>query len=132
MRLTNGIHHIAIKACGTEKYGEVMHFYTDILGMAVVRKWGEGENAGAMVDTGNSVMEIFANGNDIPGEGALRHIAFDTDDTDACVAAVRNAGYTVTVEPKDIVIEADKPLAARIAFCIGPVGEIIEFFQVKH
>jgi len=131
MSLTKGIHHIAIKAKGVKEYEKVMHFYTQVLGMPVVRRWGKDDNLGAMVDTGNSVLEIFSNAPDMPDQGALRHIAFDVEDTDACIAAVKEAGYAVTVEPKDIVIEADYPLAARIAFCIGPVGESIEFFQVK-
>ncbi len=131
MKLTKGIHHIAIKAKGIEKYNETLNFYTNILGMETVRSWGEGDDLGTMVDTGNSVMEIFSNAPEEFFEGALRHIAFDVEDTDACINAVKAAGYTVTVEPKDIVIQADKPLGARIAFCIGPVGETIEFFQVK-
>lgn len=131
MGLTKGIHHIAIKAKGIEQYRKTLDFYVNVLGMKTVRSWGEGDNLGTMVDTGNSVMEIFSNAPDVFGEGALRHIAFDVEDTDACINAVKAAGYTVTVEPKDIVIQADVPLAARIAFCIGPVGETIEFFQVK-
>lgn len=131
MRLTKGIHHVAIKAMGIQKYEEVMRFYTEILGMPVVRRWGSGDDLGAMVDTGNSVLEIFSNGENMPEQGALRHIAFEVEDTDACVKAVREGGYPITVEPKDIVIQADEPLAARIAFCIGPVGESVEFFQVK-
>ncbi len=131
MGLTKGIHHIAIKAKGIEQYRKTLDFYVNVLGMKTVRSWGEGDNLGSMVDTGNSVMEIFSNAPDVFGEGALRHIAFDVEDTDACINAVKEAGYTVTVEPKDIVIQADVPLSARIAFCIGPVGETIEFFQVK-
>lgn len=131
MGLTKGIHHIAIKAKGIEQYRKTLDFYVNVLGMKTVRSWGEGDNLGSMVDTGNSVMEIFSNAPDVFGEGALRHIAFDVEDTDACINAVKEAGYTVTVEPKDIVIQADYPLSARIAFCIGPVGETIEFLQVK-
>ena len=40
-------------------------------------------------------------------------------------AAVRAAGYPITVEPNSLVI-ADLP--ARIAFCVGPLHEEIEFF----
>ncbi len=131
MGLTKGIHHIAIKAKGIEQYRKTLDFYVNVLGMKTVRSWGEGDNLGSMVDTGNSVMEIFSNAPEVFEEGALRHIAFDVENTDACINAVKEAGYTVTVEPKDIVIQADTPLSARIAFCIGPVGETIEFFQVK-
>lgn len=126
-----GVHHIALKACGTEQFNRTIAFYRDILGLPVVRTWGEGENIGMMLDTGAGLLEIFANATDCPGQGALRHLAFAVEDTDACVEAVRAAGYEITIEPKDIVIASTPPYPARIAFCIGPVGEEIEFFQVK-
>ena len=127
----NGVHHIALKAKGLEEYKKLFDFYHEILGLPVVRTWGEGENVGTMLDTGAGLMEIFANAEEELGQGAIRHMAFDVEDTDACVEAVRNAGYQITVEPTDIVIASCPPYPAKIAFCIGPVGEEIEFFQVK-
>ena len=47
----------------------------------------------------------------------LRRLAFAVKDVDACVEAVRAAGYEITVEPNDIVIPSNPPLPARIAFC---------------
>ena len=126
-----GVHHIALKACGLEAFEKTVCFYHRILGMPIARTWGEGENVGMMIDTGAGLLEIFANAPDAPGQGALRHLAFAVEDTDACVEAVRAAGYQITTEPKDIVIGSVPPYPARIAFCIGPVGEEIEFFQVK-
>lgn len=126
-----GIHHIALKAKGIENYKQMFEFYHEILGLPVVREWGEGENLGAMLDTGAGMLEIFSNAKDRLGEGALRHIAFAVEDVDACISAVRAAGYEVTIEPKDIVIASEPPLPARIAFCIGPVGEDVEFFMEK-
>jgi glyoxylase I family protein len=35
------------------------------------------------------------------------------------------------MEPTDICIPSAAPYPARIGFCIGPVGEEIEFFQEK-
>lgn len=132
MALTKGVHHIAVKAKGVPAFEKTMHFYTQILGMPVVRTWGEGENLGAMVAIGGgSVMEIFSNAPDELPQGTIRHIALATDDVDACVKAVREAGYQITVEPNDIVIGSVPPFPARIAFCIGPVGEEIEFFCEK-
>ena len=129
---TKGVHHIALKAQGKEAFDRLMHFYRDLLGMTVVRTWGEGDSSAAMLDTGDGTMlEVFANAPDTLGMGALRHLAFATDDPDACIEAVRAAGYTVTMEPKDIVIPSMPPYPARIAFCIGPVGEEVEFFQEK-
>ena len=127
----NGVHHIALKANGIENFRELVSFYHDILGLPIVREWGEGEGIGMMLDTGAGLLEIFANAPDRLSSGALRHLAFDVENTDVCLEAVRAAGYTVTMEPTDIVISSNPPYPARIAFCIGPVGEEVEFFQVK-
>ena len=129
--MIKGIHHIALKAKGLDNFNKLVEFYRDILGLPVVRTWGTAEDPAMMLDTGAGLLEIFANANDELGSGALRHMAFEVDNTDACVAAVRAAGYKITMEPTDIVISSEPPYPARIAFCIGPVGEEVEFFQVK-
>ncbi len=126
-----GVHHIALKAKGLAAYDKLLGFYHDILGMPLVRTWGEGESLGAMVDTGAGLLELFSDAVDERGEGALRHLALAVENVDACVAAVRAAGYTVTMEPKDIVIASNPPYPARIAFCVGPVGEEVEFFAER-
>ena len=129
---TNGIHHVAIKAKGYDAFQKMMHFYTELLGMPVVRTWGQGDESAAMLDTGDgAMMEVFANAPDELGMGALRHIAFACEDVDGMIERVREAGYTVTMKPKDIVIPSNPPYPARIAFCIGPVGEELEFFCEK-
>ena len=129
---TKGIHHVALKAKGYAAFEKMISFYHELLEMPVVRTWGEGDNSAAMLDTGNGgMLEIFANAPDELGMGALRHIAFEVEDPDACIERVRAAGYIVTMEPKDIEIPSMPPYPARIAFCIGPVGEEVEFFCVK-
>ena len=125
-----GVHHVALKCDGTAEFEKTLHFYQDVLGLEPVRSWGEGENAGAMLSTGDGLLEIFASGRKLP-QGAIRHFALRTERVDDCVAAVRTAGYPITVEPKDIVIASNPPFPARIAFCTGPVGEEIEFFQER-
>lgn len=125
-----GIHHVALKCDGTAEFEKTLHFYQNVLGLEPVRSWGEGENAGAMLSTGDGLLEIFASGKKLP-QGAIRHFALRTERVDDCVAAVRAAGYPITVEPKDIVIASNPPFPARIAFCTGPVGEEIEFFQER-
>ena len=84
-----------------------------------------------MYDTGAGLMEIFETEETPLETGTIRHFAFAVEDTDACVEAVRAAGYEVFVEPKDIEIASEIPFPARIAFCRGPVGEEIEFFHEK-
>lgn len=125
-----GIHHVALKCDGTAEFEKTLHFYQDVLGLEPVRSWGEGENAGAMLSTGGGLLEIFASGRKLP-QGAIRHFALRTERVDDCVAAVRAAGYPITMEPKDIVIASNPSFPARIAFCTGPVGEEIEFFQER-
>ena len=129
-KLITGIHHVALKCCGVEEFEKTVHFYRDILGIPVARTWGEGTGSGAMLDTGSGVIEIFANGEERLPKGAVRHFALGTEDVDGCVAAVRAFGCEITMEPNDIVIQSQVPYPARIAFCIGPVGEEIEFFHV--
>ncbi|MBQ9116248.1 MAG: VOC family protein [Clostridia bacterium] len=126
-----GVHHIALKAKGMEAYEKMLEFYHGILGMPIVRTWETGGGLAAMVDTGAGMLELFSNAPDELGMGALRHLAFAVEDPDVCIEAVRAAGYTVTMEPKDIVIGSEPPYPARIAFCIGPVGEEVEFFKER-
>ena len=126
-----GIHHVALKCQGVAEFNKTVSFYRDILGLPVARSWGDGEEAGIMLDTGAGLFEIFANACDRPEAGAFRHLALEVENTDVCIEAVRAAGYKITMEPTDICIASNPPYPARIAFCIGPVGEEIEFFCVK-
>lgn len=130
-RLVNGLHHVSMKCHKGEEYNKVVAFYTEVLGLKTVRTWGETEIDGVMLDTGNGLIEIFANRDSEPETGIIRHFALATEDVDGCVEAVRNAGYQIFVEPKDIEISSEPPFKARMAFCYGPLGEQIEFFQEK-
>ncbi|MCQ2501353.1 MAG: VOC family protein [Lachnospiraceae bacterium] len=131
MSLIKGTHHVALKCKSAEEFEKTILFYTKVLGLEIIRSWGEGDDAGIMLNTGNSILEIFAAGKVSDSTGSVHHFALATDDVDACVAAVREAGYPITTEPEDIVIPSTPGMPARIAFCIGPVGEEIEFFTEK-
>lgn len=126
--MITGIHHVSMKCCDPDKYREALRFYRDILGLRVYRQWAEG----ALLDTGAGLIEIFSNGPGVPEKGAVRHFALACDDVDAQIEAVRQAGYEVFIEPNDIQIPAVPPVRARMAFCIGPLGEEIEFFDEKR
>ena len=126
--MITGIHHVSMK-CGTqEEFERAKDFYLGVLGMSLAREWPEG----IMIDTGRGLIEIFCSGEGIREKGAVRHVAFGTDDVDGTAEKVRAAGYTVFLGPKDILIPSDPPLPARMAFCFGPLGEEIEFFQEKE
>ncbi len=125
MSLIKGIHHIALKCCDKEEYEKTITFYGDVLGLELARSW----DSGTMFNTGTGLLEIFNNGESQLEQGVVRHFALATDDVDSCVEAVSNAGYEVFMEPKDISIPSEPAYPARIAFCYGPMGEEIEFFQ---
>ncbi len=126
-RLIKGIHHVALKASSEEEYRKTVDFYKNILGLEVARVW----DAGIMFETGSGLIEIFNNANSQLEQGTIRHFAFAVDDVDACVRVVADAGYEVFMGPKDILIPSDPGFPARMAFCFGPLGEEIEFFQEK-
>ena len=126
-----GIHHIALKCQGVAELDKTLHFYKEVLGLQEERRWGAGEQTGVMLSTGGGLLEIFADATDRPQAGAVRHVALAVRDTEQAVAAVRAAGYTVTTPPTDICIPSEIPYPAKIAFCIGPVGEELEFFEEK-
>ena len=125
--MITGIHHVSLKCGTTKEFEKAKDFYLDVLGFAPVREWPEG----IMIDSGNGLLEIFSNGPGVKSKGAVRHIAFGTDDVDGVIEKVKAAGYEVFIEPKDIVIRSDPPFPARMALCYGPLGEELEFFQEK-
>jgi glyoxylase I family protein len=124
-----GFHHVAIRA---HDFDASVRFYTQALGFVETIRWGEGSKRAIMLDAGDgNYLEIFANA--APGpkpEGAILHFALRTTDADAAIERARAAGAEVTVEPKDLTLQSTPgPTPIRIAFCKGPDGEIIEFFQ---
>lgn len=50
---------------------------------------------------------------------------------DELVEKVRNAGYRVSVEPKNVDMQTDPVFPIRVAFIEGPLHESIELFCEK-
>lgn len=124
-----GFHHVAVKV---HDFDAALRFYREALGFAEKVTWGEGDKRAAMLDTGDgSYLEVFAGGPaEPPAGGSLVHFAVRTDDVDGAIERVRKAGMRVTVEPRDVTIPSQPfPVPVRLAFCKGPGGEEIEFFQ---
>ena len=126
MSLIKGIHHACLK-CSEDELSKVINFYQDVLGLKVIRQWA----TGIMFDTGDGIIEVFTNGEHQYPQGMIRHFAFATDDVDSCVKAVTDAGYDVFDGPRDACIPSDPPYEIRVAFCHGPLGEEVEFFQER-
>jgi glyoxylase I family protein len=124
-----GFHHVAIRAYDFEAS---IKFYTEALGFTHKIAWGEGDKRAVMLDAGDgNYMEIFADGTNGPKpDGSIIHFALRTSDCDAALERARVAGAEVTMEPKSLDIPSTPHMTpVRIAFCKGPDGEVIEFFQ---
>ena len=124
--MIKGIHHVSIK-CIKEDYEKVRSFYTDVLGLKLLRQWPDG----TMLEIGGDIVEIFNNGTERLPKGVISHIAFSTDNPDELAKRVKDAGYEVFMEPNDKSIPSDPPYPIRVAFCYGPLGEEIEFFAER-
>lgn len=119
----SSLHHCSMKCASAEELENVRRFYCGILGLKTVREWPQG----IVLDTGSGMLEVFCNGEGKRELGAIRHFAFEVDDAAAFADAVRTAGYEVFLEPKKIEV----PFPAVIAFCFGPLGEQVEFFEPR-
>ena len=128
MGMIKGVHHIALTPTA-EKYQETVDFYTKLLGMEVKKSWGDPQRPCLMVSCGdNSCMEILGADHEIPAGGPLAHIAFATDQVDAIIEKVREAGYKVTMEPSDANLDG---MPIRVAFFYGPTIVYVELFHEK-
>jgi len=124
----NRVHHIAIICTDYEKS---KHFYTEVLGLAVVREVYREQRRSYKLDlevAGQYQVELFS----FPGPPArptspeaagLRHLAFEVDDIDEAVFHIKE--YDVFVEP----VRVDEFTGKRYTFFADPDGLPIEFVE---
>ncbi|MCE9591086.1 MAG: VOC family protein [Planctomycetes bacterium] len=128
-----GFHHVAIRVRDWE---QSLAFYTLGLGMKMRLTWGEEPHRAAMLDVGSGdYLELFERAAEEwkDTDASILHFALRTTDTDAALERARGLGAKIVMEPKSIDIQG-KPAVepVRIAFCKGPDGEVIEFFQSER
>lgn len=123
-----GFHHISMRVRDLEA---TLKFYIEGLGCKRGLSWGKGNPQTVLLDTGDgNYLEVSQGESDgFNDNGLIRHFALRTDDCDKALEAARSAGAEVTVEAGDVVLSSDPPNPIRRAFCRGPDGELIEFFQ---
>ncbi len=123
-----GFHHVAIK---TRNFDESISFYTRGFGFVPKVEWGKTPRRAVMLDTGDgNYLEVFEDLQyDPQPNGVHIHFALRTSDCDAAIERARAAGAEITKEPTDIEIPSSPPTSVRLAFCKGPEGAVIEFFQ---
>ena len=125
--MVKGLHHVSMRTENAEDYQKAKDFYCNVLGLSVWREWA----AGVLIDTGNGYIEIFNNAGGDPGYGAIRHFALADTDVDSTIEKVRQAGYNIRIEPKDVMLGPEPGYPIRVAFFTGPLGEDVELFQER-
>ena len=126
-----GIHHVALRV---KDFDASLKFYSQVLGFVEKIRWNESPKRVVLLDTGNrSYLELFESGTNAPKqEDAFWHLAFRVTDADALLEHCRAAGCEVWMEPKTLAsVGGNQGVDFRIAFCKGPDGELIEFFQCE-
>ena len=114
-----------MKCQSDTEYEKAKKFYIDILGLSILK---ECESC-ILMNTDNGIIEVFRNASETLPQGVIRHFAFTVNNIEEIAKSVENAGYEVFVKPKKINIGNDPDFPATIAFCKGPLGEDVEFFQ---
>ena len=125
-----GFHHVAIR---TRDFDRSVAFYTQVLGFTQRVTWGQAPKRAVMLDVGDgNYLEIFERPSEQwqDSDAAILHLALRCSHCDRVIDKVRAAGMTVTVEPKDFLIEGrPQQVPVRLAFFKGPDGEVVELFQ---
>ena len=124
----NRIHHIAI-ICSD--YQKSRHFYTKVLGFVVLREVYREERKSYKLDlqVGNEYqIELFSFPDppprpSRPEAAGLRHLAFEVDNLEEAITAIK--AHNVTVEP----IRIDEFTGKRFTFFADPDGLPIEFYE---
>ena len=127
MNLTS-VHHVAI-ICSD--YSLSKKFYTDILGLEVIREVYRAERDSYKLDlavNGSYVIELFSFPHpparvSRPEACGLRHLAFSVTDLDAVVAELISKG--VVVEP----VRVDEYTGRRFTFFADPDDLPIELYE---
>ena len=126
-----GFHHIAIRSNDWDKS---IRFYCDGLGFAEKISWGAAPKRAVMLDTGDgNYLEIFERdaAPTLAGEPNLLHLCLRTDNCEAAFQTALAAGATVKTAPLVPDVFTEMGLQTKIAFVVGPDGEIIEFFECR-
>ncbi|MCR8557180.1 VOC family protein [Mucilaginibacter sp. BJC16-A38] len=124
----NRVHHIAIICSDYEKS---KHFYSEVLGLKIVREVYREERKSYKLDleVGDLYqIELFSFPDpparpSRPEAVGLRHLAFEVDDIDKAVNMIK--GFNILIEP----IRVDEFTGKRFTFFADPDGLPIELYE---
>jgi len=122
------IHHVAIIA---SNYEQSKHFYTQVLGLEIIREIYRAERDSHKLDlrvSGGGQIELFSfphppSRPSRPEAAGLRHLAFEVDDVAHVKASLE--AQQITVEE----IRTDEITQRRFTFLADPDGLPIELYE---
>jgi len=126
--MINKVHHIAI-ICSDYEVSKA--FYTDVLGLTIIREVYRAERQSYKLDlalNGNYIVELFsfpdpAKRPSRPEAMGLRHLAFEVDDLDLVVSVLNTKGVVAEA------IRIDEFTEKRFTFISDPDQLPIEFYE---
>jgi len=124
----SGVHHIAIICSNYERSKK---FYTEVLGLKIIREVYRNERASYKLDlalNGNYTIELFSfpdppKRTSRPEAAGMRHLAFTTPNLDSCIAELTK--HQIKSEP----IRVDEHTGRRFMFIADPDDLPIEFYE---
>ena len=119
MKIT-ATHHVGLV---TPKLAEMEAFYTDMLGLEVVKRWDDVHIV--FLAAGGTVIELIGREDrklDASRPAGFDHFAFHVNDVDAVFAALEDANVRIESAPRDFK-------DVRIAFFYDPDGNLLELVQ---
>lgn len=124
----SGVHHIAIICSNYERSKK---FYTEVLGLEIIREVYRKERASYKLDlalNGNYIIELFSfpdppKRTSRPEAAGMRHLAFATANLDSCIAQLTK--HQIESEP----IRVDEHTGRRFTFIADPDDLPIEFYE---
>ena len=124
----NSVHHIAIICSDYEKSKS---FYTEVLGLTIIKEFYRKQRDSYKLNlalNGDYVIELFSFPDppkrvSQPEAVGLRHLAFEVDDLEKAVLALRNKD--IFPEP----IRMDEYTGKKFTFFSDPDGLPIEFYE---
>lgn len=125
----NSVHHIAI-ICSD--YERSKFFYTDILGLTIVREVYREERKSYKLDlalNGNYIIELFSfpdppQRTSDPEASGLRHLAFSVNNLEEAIGSLNRKG--VETEP----VRVDEFTNKKFTFFADPDGLPLELYEI--
>jgi lactoylglutathione lyase len=114
--------HVAVHVANLERS---LAFYRDVLNLRVEARFRLHDEELVFLSTDDGLIELIHDATSPRPTGLVDHLALRVDDLDAWLRRVKSSGIRL-LDASPISVP---DISARIAFCLGPDAERIEFIQ---